>query len=53
MLIVAAITGLLQGHAIAPVVTITSALASPARMILFARFIDWRLVRWYCPAAEL
>ena len=51
VLIVAAVAVILRGQAIAPVVTMTSVLASPARMILLWRFIDWRVVRWYLPGA--
>ena len=51
VLIVLAIATILRGQAIAPVVTMTSALASPARMILLWRWIDWRVVRWYVPGA--
>ena len=51
VLIVAAIATILRGQAIAPVVTMSSVLASPARMILLWRFIDWRVVRWYLPGA--
>src|SRR5690348_552036 len=51
VLIVLAIAAILRGQAIAPIVTMTSALASPARMILLWRFIDWRVVRWYLPGA--
>jgi uncharacterized protein len=51
VLIVAAVAVILRGQAIAPVVTMTSALASPARMILLWRWIDWRVVRWYLPGA--
>ena len=51
VLIVAAIAAILRGQAIAPVVTMTSVLASPARMILLWRWIDWRVVRWYLPGA--
>jgi uncharacterized membrane protein YfcA len=51
LLIVAAIAALLHGQAIAPVITITSAMASPARIILFWRFIEWRVVQWYLPGA--
>jgi uncharacterized protein len=51
VLIVAAVAAILRGQTIAPVVTMTSALASPARMILLWRFIDWRVVRWYLPGA--
>ncbi|MGA9013851.1 MAG: sulfite exporter TauE/SafE family protein [Acetobacteraceae bacterium] len=53
ILIVAAITALLRGHAIAPVVTFASAVASPARIILFWRFIEWPVVRWYLPGATV
>ena len=51
VLIVAAIAAILRGQAIAPVVTMNSVLASPARMILLWRWIDWRVVRWYLPGA--
>ena len=51
VLIVAAVTVILRGQSIAPVVTMASALASPARMILLWRWIDWRVVRWYLPGA--
>ena len=51
VLIVAAVAVILRGQAIAPVVTMTSVLASPARMILLWRWIDWRVVRWYLPGA--
>jgi uncharacterized membrane protein YfcA len=51
ILIVALIAAILRGQAIAPVVTMASLLASPARMILLWRFIDWRVVRWYLPGA--
>lgn len=51
VLIIAILTTLLPGHRIAPIVTIASSLASPARMIVFLRDIDWRLVSWYLPGA--
>lgn len=51
VLIVVAVAAILRGQAIAPVVTMTSVLASPARMILLWRWIDWRVVRWYLPGA--
>src|SRR5215472_7471449 len=53
VLIVAAVAVILRGQAIAPVVTMTSLLASPGRMILLWRFIDWRVVRWYLPGATM
>ena len=51
VLIVALVAAILRGQAVAPVVTMTSILASPARMILLWRWIDWRVVRWYLPGA--
>jgi uncharacterized membrane protein YfcA len=51
MLLVAAASSLLGGHAIAPVVTVASLMAGPARMALFWKHIDWRLVAWYLPGA--
>jgi len=51
MVMVAAASAMLGGHAIAPVVTVTSLVAAPARMALFWDHIDWRLVRWYLPGA--
>lgn len=51
MVMVAAASGMLGGHAIAPVVTFTSLIAAPTRMALFWNQIDWRLVRWYLPGA--
>jgi uncharacterized membrane protein YfcA len=51
VLIVAVVAMLLHGHRIAPVITIASTMASPARIILFARFSDWRVERWYVPGA--
>ena len=51
ILLVAAITTVLRGHAIAPVVTCASAIASPARIALFRDKIDWVVVRWYLPGA--
>jgi uncharacterized protein len=51
VLFMAAIAPLLRGHAIAPVITVASAVAGPARAILFWRFIAWSVVRWYLPGA--
>jgi uncharacterized protein len=52
VLIVALVALILRGQAIAPVVTMASLLASPARMILLWRWIDWRLVRWHVPGGR-
>jgi uncharacterized protein len=51
VLIVAFVAAILRGEAVAPVVTMTSVLASPARMIILWRWIDWHVVRWYLPGA--
>ncbi len=51
VLFMAAIAPLLRGHAMAPVITVASAVASPARAILFWHCIDWTVVRWYLPGA--
>ena len=51
MLLMAAISALLGGHAVAPVVTLASLMAGPARMAFFWKHIDWRLVAWYAPGA--
>jgi uncharacterized membrane protein YfcA len=51
VIMVAAASTLLGGHSIAPVVTFTSLLASPTRIVLFWRHIDWRVVRHYLPGA--
>lgn len=51
VIMVAAASNLLGGHAIAPVITFTSLLAAPTRIVLFWRDIDWRVVRRYLPGA--
>jgi len=51
VLMVASASTLLAGHAVAPVVTVTSAIANPTRIILFWRHTDWRVVAWYVPGA--
>src|SRR5512137_980967 len=51
IVMVAAASTMLGGHAIAPVVTVTSLVAAPARIGLFWKHIDWRLARWYLPGA--
>jgi uncharacterized protein len=51
MLMVAAAGTMLGGHAVAPVVTLTSLIAAPARIALFWSHIDWRVAAWYLPGA--
>src|SRR5579864_1488599 len=53
LLILAAASYLLWGQAIAPVITITSLMASPARMIVLWPHIQWRVVGWYFPGAAV
>lgn len=51
ILMLALASMMLKGHAIAPVITLTSAIASPARIVLFRAHIEWRVVWWYLPGA--
>ena len=53
LLFMAAISPLLRGHALAPVVTVTSLIAGPTRMILFWDSVAWQVVRWYLPGATV
>ncbi|HXP73678.1 MAG TPA: sulfite exporter TauE/SafE family protein [Stellaceae bacterium] len=53
LLILAAASYLLRGQAVAPVVTIASLMASPARMIVLWPQIRWRVVGWYFPGAAV
>lgn len=50
---VAAASTMLTGHAVAPVITFTSMIASPARIVLFWDDIEWRVVWWYLPGAAM
>lgn len=49
VLVILLLAILLRGHAVAPTVTVASALAGFARILLFWNSIDWSLVRWYLP----
>jgi uncharacterized membrane protein YfcA len=51
VLTVAAASTMLGGHAVAPVITLTSMIAAPARIVLFWKHIEWRVVLWYLPGA--
>lgn len=51
VLMIAAASTMLTGHAIAPVITFASMIASPARIVLFWEHIEWRVVWWYLPGA--
>ena len=49
--LVAILTYIIRVTTIAPAVTIASLMASPARVIVWWRNVDWRVVRWYMPGA--
>jgi len=51
LLIVAAVAYVVAAQMVAPVVTVTSLMASPARIVLFWDRINWDVVRWYLPGA--
>jgi len=51
MLLLAAASGLLRGHAVAPVVTLASLAGGVGRIALFWRHVDWRVALWYLPGA--
>jgi uncharacterized membrane protein YfcA len=50
-MLLATVTHLIRVSAIAPVVTIASLMASPARILVSWRSIEWSVVRWYLPGA--
>ena len=45
------LTYVVRVKTIAPVATIVSVMASPARIITWWQFIEWPVVRWYVPGA--
>ena len=51
IVLLAIVTHLIRLKTIAPVVTIASLMASPARIVVSWRRIEWRVVRWYLPGA--
>lgn len=51
IVLLATLTYLIRVRIIAPVVTIASLMASPARIMVSWRLIEWRVVRWYLPGA--
>ena len=51
LLFVAASSQVVGANAVAPVAALTSLVASIARIDLFWRNIEWRIVRWYVPGA--
>lgn len=53
ILLVALVIALLGADAVAPVVTLASLFAGPARAGLLWRRIDWQVVAWYLPVATV
>ncbi len=51
IVLLAVVTDLIRVKTIAPVITIASLVASPARVLVWWRLIEWRVVRWYVPGA--
>jgi uncharacterized protein len=51
IVLLATVTHLIRVKATAPVVTIASLMASPARILVSWRLIEWSVVRWYLPGA--
>lgn len=51
IVLLAVVTQLIRVKTIAPVITIASLIASPARILVSWRLIEWAVVRWYLPGA--
>jgi uncharacterized membrane protein YfcA len=51
IVLLAAVTQLIRVKTIAPVITIASLMASPTRILVSWRLIEWQVVRWYLPGA--
>jgi uncharacterized protein len=51
IILLAVVTHLIRVKVIAPVITIASLLASPTRILVSWRLIEWSVVRWYLPGA--
>jgi uncharacterized protein len=51
IVLLAMVTQLIRVRAVAPVVTIASLMASPTRILVSWRLIEWPVVRWYLPGA--
>ena len=51
MVLLAVVTHLIRVKTVAPVITIASLMASPARILVSWRLVDWQVVRWYLPGA--
>ncbi len=51
IILLAAVTHLIRVKTVAPVITIASLVASPTRILVSWRLIEWNVVRWYLPGA--
>lgn len=51
LVLLAVVTHLIRVKTIAPVITIASLMASPARIVVSWRLVEWQVVRWYLPGA--
>jgi len=51
IVLLAAVTHVIRVKTIAPVITIASLMASPTRILVSWRLIEWPVVRWYLPGA--
>jgi hypothetical protein len=51
IVLLAVVTHVIRVRTIAPVITIASLMASPTRILVSWRLIEWPVVRWYLPGA--
>ena len=51
IVLLAVVTHLIRVRTIAPVITIASLIASPTRILISWKLIEWPVVRWYLPGA--
>lgn len=51
VILLATVTHVIRVTQVAPVVTLASLMASPARIAISWRLVEWRVVRWYLPGA--
>ena len=47
------VASLLAPSLAAPILNLGSLVARPVRLVIFWRYIDWRVVVWYAPAASV
>ncbi len=51
IVLLAAVTHVIRVRTIAPVITIASLMASPTRILVSWKLVEWPVVRWYLPGA--